>query len=281
MKSKTMILMVVAVVCGLVASYLTSQLIAQKNAKVQLLVAKKSITQWTPIKNPEEMFEVREWAASDAPTGFITDMKDLKDRTVVKDIDADKPVVATMLQDKSKVGLEGMLKDKTRGIAIVVNAASTAGGFVQPGSHVDIIHTVRGGGISDSKMILENVLVRAVDQQPVRPEDKASMIPTTVTLELTPDQAMKLCSYKDNGSLTLLLRPFGDNSKVEADKGDIAKAPDQVEKIDRPRRDEGFRQVITNGANSKVVQFIKRDKKWTTDMERGSDAGPNGGGEGK
>jgi len=49
MKSKTMILMVVAVVCGLVASYLTSQLIAQKNKKVQLVVARKAISQWTPI----------------------------------------------------------------------------------------------------------------------------------------------------------------------------------------------------------------------------------------
>jgi pilus assembly protein CpaB len=281
MKSKTMVLMVVAVVCGLVASYLTSQLIAQKNKKVQLLVAKKAIPQWTPIKNPAEYFEQREWAESDAPQGFVADMKDLQDRVVLKEIAQDTPVAASMLQDKSKVGLEGMLAPKTRGIAITVNAATTAGGFVQPGSHVDVVHTFRAQGTSDSKMILENVLVRAVDQQPVRPEDKASMIPATVTLELTPEQALKLCQFKESGSLTLLLRPFGDNTKLEADKGDVAlnKQPTEEKKVS-PRRDNRFVQYISNGPATKGTPFIQRDKKWINDPDSRTDGGPNGSGEG-
>ena len=280
MKSKTMILMVVAVVCGLVASYLTSQLIAQKNKKIQLLVAKKAIPQWTPIKNPGEFFEQREWAESDAPQGAVTEMKDLQDRVVLKDIAENTPVAINMLQDKSKVGLEGMLAPKTRGIAITVNAATTAGGFVQPGSHVDVVHTVRAQGTSDSKMILENVLVRAVDQQPVRPEDKASMIPATVTLELSPEQALKLCQYKEGGSLTLLLRPFGDNTKLEADKGDVALNKPLVEEKKAPRRDNRFIQYISNGPSTKTVPFIQREKKWINDPDNRTDAGPSGSGEG-
>jgi pilus assembly protein CpaB len=281
MKSKTMILMVVAVVCGLVASYLTSQLIAAKNKKVQILVAKKAIPQSTPIKNPGEFFEQREWAESDAPQGAVTDMKDLQDRVVLKDIAENTPVAINMLQDKSKVGLEGMLAPKTRGIAITVNAATTAGGFVQPGSHVDVVHTVRAQGTSDSKMILENVLVRAVDQQPVRPEDKASMIPATVTLELTPEQALKLCQYKEGGSLTLLLRPFGDNTKLEADKGEVAlnKPPTDDKKV-TPRRDNRFVQFISNGPATKATPYIQRDKKWINDPDSRTDGGPSGSGEG-
>jgi len=274
MKSKTMILMVVAVVCGLVASYLTSQLIAQKNRKVNLVVAKKNISQWTPIKNPDEMFEIREWPESDAPQGYIGDMKELKDRVVLKDMEAEKPIALTMLQDKSKVGLEGMLAPKTRGMAIVVNAASTAGGFVLSGSKVDIVHTTRSSAGADTKLILENVLVRAVDQQPVRPEDKASMVPTTVTLELTPEQSLKLCSYKDSGTLTLLLRPFGDNSVLEANKDEkFAKQPDrEVVKVDNtPKRRKSFTQTILNGGATKDTRFVEIEKHWRVDTDRNQD----------
>ena len=61
MKPKTMILMVVAVVCGLAASYMTSRLLADKGtpppvATVTVLVAKQKINAWTPIKNPEDLF---------------------------------------------------------------------------------------------------------------------------------------------------------------------------------------------------------------------------------
>ena len=282
MKSKTMILMVVAVVCGLVASYLTSQLIAQRSKEVDLVVAKKAIPQWTPIKSPEEFFELRKWKETEAPQGAISDMKDLRDRVVLKDIEADKPVAITMLQDKNKVGLEGMLTPKSRGMAIVVNAASTAGGFVQPGSKVDIVHTTRSSGGADTKMVLENVLVRAVDQQPVRPEDRASMIPTTVTLELSPEQSLKLCTYKDTGTLTLLLRPFGDTSVIEASKDPIKPPDEKLVMKDQPKRKQGIIQTIINGQAVKQTPFVKEDKKWRNDQDRNPDyQGPSGDSEGK
>jgi pilus assembly protein CpaB len=276
MKSKTMILMVVAVVCGLVASYLTSQLIAQKNRKVQLVVAKKTVAQWSMIKNPDEQFEVREWAESEAPSGAIGDIKELKDRQALKDIEQDKPVTQAMLVDKNKLGMEALLLPKTRGLAINVNVASAVAGFIQPGSKVDIVHSMRSGNNQDAKMVLENVLVRAIDQQPVRPEDKAATIPTTVTLQLTPEQSLKLCAYKDSGNLTLLLRPIGDDSKIEGEKADLAK-PDQP-----PKRQDRKRivQVITNGLNSKAIPYVQRDKQWVTDTERPADLGPSGSGEG-
>src|SRR5260370_10614883 len=255
-------------------------MIAQGSKEVDLVVAKKAIPQWTPIKNPEEFFELRKWKEQDAPQNAVTDIKLLKDRVVLKDIEADKPVSETMLQDKNKVGLEGMLAPKTRGMAIVVNAASTAGGFVQPGSKVDIVHTTRSSGGADTKMILENVLVRAVDQQPVRPEDKASMIPATVTLELSPEQALKLCQYKEGGSLSLLLRPCGDNTKLEADKGDVALNKPLIEEKKAPRRDNRFIQYISNGPATKSVPFIQREKKWINDPDNRTDAGPSGSGEG-
>lgn len=53
MKSKTVILMVVAVVCGLAASYMTSRLLADRNEKIKVLVAKRKFNRWTHVKNPD------------------------------------------------------------------------------------------------------------------------------------------------------------------------------------------------------------------------------------
>ena len=63
MKPKTLILMVVAIVCGLGASYMTSRLLAERGdapppeqPKVTVLVAKKTLDMGTFVKNPPEVF---------------------------------------------------------------------------------------------------------------------------------------------------------------------------------------------------------------------------------
>jgi hypothetical protein len=61
MKPKTMILMVVAIGCGLGASYMTSKLLAERGQQqgeqqVPVLVAKQKIQPWIPIKEPERLF---------------------------------------------------------------------------------------------------------------------------------------------------------------------------------------------------------------------------------
>ena len=62
MKPKTMILMVVAVACGLGASYMTSKLLANRNntpapvETVDVLVTTAKVPAWQPIKEPEYTF---------------------------------------------------------------------------------------------------------------------------------------------------------------------------------------------------------------------------------
>ena len=58
MKPRTMILLIVAVTCGLGASYMTSRLLAERQTepedKVKILVAKKNLDQGLTIKNVED-----------------------------------------------------------------------------------------------------------------------------------------------------------------------------------------------------------------------------------
>src|SRR5438309_13982 len=85
MKPKTMILMVVAVACGLGASYMTSKLLADRGKvteeveKVDVVVAKEKIPSWQVIKEPEKQFEVKKYLAESAPKNAISDINKLKD----------------------------------------------------------------------------------------------------------------------------------------------------------------------------------------------------------
>src|SRR5207249_761279 len=94
MKPKTLILMVVAVVCGLGASYMTSRLLAERDdkptaeaaapiEKVKLLVAKKNLDIHTAFKKkPEDFFIEKSFVRDDAPKDALTkeDLLKLKDK---------------------------------------------------------------------------------------------------------------------------------------------------------------------------------------------------------
>src|SRR3954464_13707202 len=83
MKPKTMILMVVAVGCGLGASYMTSKLLADRQAApaeelVPVLMAKVKVPGWVPIKEPEQFFEVRMLPESAVSKSSLKSLDDVK-----------------------------------------------------------------------------------------------------------------------------------------------------------------------------------------------------------
>jgi Flp pilus assembly protein CpaB len=288
MKSKTMILMGVAVVCGLVASYLTTQLIASKNATVKILYSKQKLNAYTPIKNAKDMFEEKEVLQNQAPADAVSaaELEKLEGFTLVKDVPENQPLVNSALKDRATMGLEAKISPGMRAVAINTNAAKVSGGFVLPDSHVDVYQTNNRTQNGDTKLLLQNVLVRAVDLLPARPEDKAGHVPATVTLELSPKDTQRLISATDSGGIiTLALRPFGDNSKVQEEGKEIAPPPPKEDKTSdylRRANREGYVMQIKNGPKWVQVPFLKKDGKFISDSERiQSSDGPGGAGEGK
>src|SRR5690242_7048195 len=89
MKPKTIVLLVLAIVCGLVASYFTSRLLADKGTpddveKVKVLQAAKNLSYGVLLKNPEDMFVEKELNKSDAPRKAIQSFDDLRGRRLNK-----------------------------------------------------------------------------------------------------------------------------------------------------------------------------------------------------
>ena len=76
--------MVVAVTCGLGASYMTSRLLAERtpedNEKVVVLVAKKNLDMGVTIKKVDDLFEEKKFTKGDEPKNAIVKVEDLQAR---------------------------------------------------------------------------------------------------------------------------------------------------------------------------------------------------------
>jgi len=227
MKPKTLILMVVAVTCGLGASYMTSRLLAQRNQseteeKVQILVAVKNLDQGKTIKVPEQDFEFKEFLIGSEPKDAVKDVADLKGRVLNRTLRQGEPVSKEDLISEDKLFLSFKMPPGYRAIGVrVTNVSGVAGFATLPLTRVDVITTVRRGSDRDSfsRILLEDVLVLAIDQNDRRPDGETRAMPGHVAiLALKPDEMLKVRLAEEQGALSLALRKFNDKGKSDIDR---------------------------------------------------------------
>lgn len=221
MKPKTLILMVVAVGCGLGASYMTSKLLAERKGpppeeKVSVVVAKTKVPKLTNLKEPEKFFEVRQFTKATAPKQYYSDLKELKDKRVNRELKADVHITPEDVQDKN-TGLP--IPDGFGAVGLKITAVSAASYFVTPGDRVDIMLTQRGDQASCST-ILRDMLVLSVGERTNRPEEAQGSVmqAQTVTIAVKADEAKLIRLAETQGDLSFVLRKEGDQADWSTDK---------------------------------------------------------------
>ncbi|SDZ19253.1 Flp pilus assembly protein CpaB [Pseudomonas sp. NFIX28] len=112
--------------------------------------------------------------------------------------------------------LASLIEPSKRAISVRVDDVVGVGGFLLPGNRVDVLATRQtGNGTAESKTILEDLRVLAVDQ--TASTDKTQpVVVRAVTLEMTPFQAEALVKGMTAGKLQLALRNPLDNQKQPA-----------------------------------------------------------------
>ena len=219
MKPKTLILMVVAVVCGLGASYMTSSWLAARQVSapteelVPVLMAKVKVPGWTPIKEPEKYFEVKMLAESAVSKSSLRSFDDVKDQRLNKPLDPERAAMQGDLLTKEQQSLADSLAPGMRAIAVKVNPESIAGGFVLQGARVDVVCTTRNSDPT-AKIFLQGMLVLAVDTQADRNSEQKFILGQTVTLAATPEEAARLSLAGTVGELRLLPTGNGDTKRT-------------------------------------------------------------------
>jgi len=247
MKPKTMILMGLAITCGLGASYMTSRLLADRNTdepeKVEILVAKKNLSVHQRITNPDELFEKKWFSKGQEPPDAITDFESVKGKTLKQGRNKGDTVTPANFYDKG--GLE--IPHGHQAVGLRVNIETTASGLASlPGSHVNLLLTIGAQDVSSTKtyVLLESVLVLAADIR-VTPEGEIAAPAQVVTFALKDEDVLRVTTAKQMGQITLVLRNKGDESTVKIRKmsgkeileGNQPKDPEPVV-VEKPKEPE-------------------------------------------
>jgi len=214
MKPKTMVMLLVAVGCGVLAA-VGSTLFAPRAAEtVKIIVAKQDIPAMTRDgKTPSEQFAFKEVTKSGLSPNSITDMKQIENKVVTRRVAKDAPLTSLDLGDM--FGFD--LKEDERAVGINVNLEKTGGGFVMPGAHVDVISVKKAGQRSVVQTPFRDLEVLAVNQLTEQPQKVQGISPSTVTLKVTAMDAQKLTYFNQTTILSLALRS---NKCKDADKMD-------------------------------------------------------------
>ncbi|HEV7346388.1 MAG TPA: Flp pilus assembly protein CpaB [Devosia sp.] len=255
MKPARIILLVVALVAGGLAAFLvtrggrpapqqTVQTQVVQEAKTQILVAA------APIGVGERLSEVglewQDWPEGAVRPEYVTISATPEARSELTGAVArfeffpGEPIREAKLVRADQGYLSAVLSEGMRGVSVGVAAVSSAGGFVVPNDHVDVVLTTQSAAGQKSEVILSNVRVLAIGSRLGEmgtsggQEDPANPAPTPTTfdsstiatLELDPAQAETLINASTQGQLTLTLR-----SVVDFNKPDIAGPPNSSQTI--------------------------------------------------
>jgi pilus assembly protein CpaB len=218
MKPKTLILLGVAITCGLGASYMTSRLLAERQSddepKITVLVARKALNMGETIKVPDDLFQEKKFVRGEEPTGAIDNIDLLKNRVLKRPLRSGDHVTAEdLFGNDDKDGMNFLVPRDYRAVGVRVNVESGAFGWAcTPLSRVDVIGTFRRSDdkATFTKILLQNVLVLAADDKTKRGDDGKAMPSTVVTLALKPEEALRVRLAGEMGNLSLMLRKIND-----------------------------------------------------------------------
>ncbi len=185
----------------------------------QIVVAALDI----PMGSAINMTQVKTvaWAKESVPPGCITDTKACLGRIAIRSITAGEPITEAKLMPKEGAAGAGIMTYIVpaghRAVTVSVNEVAGVAGFLSPQNKVDVVATVTPTGSAEtiSKIVLQNVPILAIGQLTEQKEGKPVVV-TTVTLDLTPQDAEKLVLAANKGTLEMLLRNVTDNTTVES-----------------------------------------------------------------
>ncbi|WP_255720136.1 Flp pilus assembly protein CpaB [Oryzibacter oryziterrae] len=175
-----------------------------------------------------------EWPKSGVAEGYVVRsqrpdaVSEMKGMLARAPILAGEPIREARLVRSDRGFLSAILPSGMRAVAVPVNVASTAGGFVLPEDRVDIMLVSNDGKSGPNvKVLLSNIRVLAIDQKVEQTgEDKNATIvaQNTATLELTPDQTQLVLQAQQMGNLSLVLRSIADANAPAAEASEERKA---------------------------------------------------------
>jgi pilus assembly protein CpaB len=227
MNTARIVVLAIAISAGGVAAYLASGIDKEAPAPVaavpqlptvDVLVAKDDIGLGQTVA--AENLQWQTWTESSSSGSFIRKKDRPEAITQIVGSIARMPFIAgEPIREQKLVKANGsgfmaaILPTGMRAVSTEISAETGAGGFILPNDRVDVIMVRKSeGGSFLTETVLSNVRVLAIDQQIEEKDDGSkSVVGTTATLELTPDQSKVMTVAQQMAErLSLALRSVAD-----------------------------------------------------------------------
>jgi pilus assembly protein CpaB len=223
---RTLIVLLLAIGCGLVAGYSALQLMerqpaplqtAEPGSATQAVMARRDL----PVGHlvGEEDVQMVDWPGDALPDGLSRSIADVVGRGLIQAVRMNEPLLESKLASRGTGGgLPIVVPEGMRALTVPVNDVVGVAGFIDQGTRVDVIVSMvppgDGGGDPVTRIILQNIEVLARAQNIQKdPQGQALLVPV-VTLSVTPDQAEQLAAATMNARIQLALRNMIDVKEV-------------------------------------------------------------------
>lgn len=255
MKPARIIILAVAVLSAGVAGYLALQLargnrisvasepVIEREPTINVLVATQSLPIGARLN--AESIGWKAWPEDNVVEGFITEEtrpdapEKLAGAVARMPIFNGEPIRQEKIADSSSKIMSSLLPAGKRAVSTEISVATGAGGFILPNDRVDVIMVrTNEDETRVTETILSNVRVLAIDQQIQESEEgKKTVVGTTATLELTPDQAKVITVAQQMAErLQLALRSVADAQEEDTAAADY---------------------LLSGGEGAPIIQVIK------------------------
>lgn len=194
---------------------LSHQEAANRPKMKKLVSAAVALSPGTPIT--EESVTEIDWPESVPLEGAITKKEDALKRVLIYSVAAKQPLFEhDFAEAGSSLGLSAKIPDGMRAAAIRVNEVNNVAGFLNPGSKVDVLATLRGeNNQSSTRTVLQNIQVLAAgNKTEPDPQGKPENV-SVITLLVTPEESQKLALAQQQGTIQFVLRNGGDQAKTD------------------------------------------------------------------
>jgi pilus assembly protein CpaB len=151
------------------------------------------------------------WPADIPVAGTFSDLDTVVNRALLASVVENEPLVqAKLASPEAGAGLSPVIPPGMRAMAVKVNEVIGVAGFLDPGTRVDLVVTIRNREESRSRTVVSNLQVLGAgtrsQQENARDDNTAPPAAAVVTLLVSPEDAERIALAQAEGQIVLVLR---------------------------------------------------------------------------
>lgn len=157
------------------------------------------------------------------------------------DIDQGRPLLWAHLEGGLTPTFSGKVPDGLRAMTVRVDDINSISGFLQPNDRIDLLLSYSNKGDQLTMPLIQRLDVIATGVQTLIDKSSGSSLRkfTTITVQVTPDQAQRITLAQEVGKLTAMLRNPDDESPLSGEPMTVSRLlnlpePNDVQELPKP-----------------------------------------------